>query len=476
MERGWGEVYVKKVLIISYYFPPSGGPGVQRVLKFVKYLPEFGWEPIVLTVKDGDFPARDESLLDEIPKDTKVYRTHIFEPYDYYRKLTGKSKTDAIDVNNINKEAKRKFSDRLAEFIRATFFIPDARRYWRKYAVREGKKIIDTEKPDLIFSSSPPYTCALIAMELKKYSKRKYGGDIKWISDFRDAWTDYLTTPKRWFLPAAIDRKYERTTLDYADAVTIVASGMKDDFDRKYPEISAKTKYVLLRNGYDSDDYKHLPPSLSPPERGRISGNDKLTIVYTGSMYGKRNPYYLLDNVNELVKDGKIDKNKIHFIFVGRMGGDIKDYINSSALKNSIETIPYVTHTESINFLMKADAMLLLIDEDKYSKMILSGKVFEYLGAAQLTGKPVFAIAGEGEAKDLILETGGGIVTPHNKPEILKENFLKLYNGFFENNTTFSPARPKSVTGGPNKEAIKAYERRLLSGKLAALFNEFITL
>ena len=165
-----------------------------------------------------------------------------------------------------------------------------------------------------------------------------------------------------------------------------------------------------------------------------------------------------------LVKEGRIDNDKIHFIFVGRMGGDIKDYISSSPLKSSIETIPYVTHSESINYLMKADAMLLLIDEDKYSKMILSGKVFEYLGAAQLTGKPVFAIAGDGEARDLLTETGGGIVTPHNKPEILKENFLKLYNGFFENKTSFSP----------NKEAIKSYERRLLSEKLAGLFNEFI--
>jgi len=446
---------------------------VQRVLKFVKYLPEFGWEPVVLTVKNGDFPARDESLMNEIPEGTKVYRTHILEPYDYYRKLTGKSKSDAIDVNNINKEAKRKFSDRLAEFIRATVFIPDARKYWRKYAVREGKKIIDSEKPDLIFSSSPPYTCALIAMDLKKYYKKKFGKDITWVSDFRDAWTDYLTTPKRWFIPAAIDRKYERTTLDNADAVTIVASGMKDDFDLKYPEISKKTKYVLLRNGYDSDDYVQ-PLSKSLPEGERLR-NDRLTIVYTGSMYGKRNPYYLLDNVSELVHEGKIDKNKIKFVFVGRMGGDIKDYIDKSPLKDSIETIPYVTHSESIDYLMKADSMLLLIDEDKYSKMILSGKVFEYLGAAALTGKPVFAIAGEGEAKELLIETGGGIITPHKKPEVLKENFLKLYNSFFENKAAISPARPKSDAGGPNTEAIKLYERKLLSEKLASLFNEFIT-
>jgi glycosyltransferase involved in cell wall biosynthesis len=444
---------LKKVLIISYYFPPSGGPGVQRVLKFVKYLPEFGWQPVVLTVKDGDFPARDESLLNEIPKDVKVFRTDIFEPYNYYRKLTGRKKGQAIDVDNIEKGSKKRFSDRISEFIRATFFIPDARRGWKKYAVKEGKKIIDTEKPDLIFSSSPPYTCALIAMELKKYAGKK-GRKIPWVSDFRDAWTDYLTTPNRWFLPKKIDKKYERTSLDKADVLTIVASGMKDDFDKKYPQISKKTKYVLLRNGFDSDDYKNA--------QYENKTNEKFTVVYTGSMYGKRNPYYFLDTVAELVNQGKVDIDKIKFIFIGRMGGDIQNYLNESPLKNAIEVIPYVPHSESVNYLMKADVMLLIIDEDIYSKMILSGKMFEYLGAALITGKPVFAIAGEGEAKELIEETQSGIVIPHHNPEILKEQYLKLYNGFFENNNTFLP----------NNQAIKNYDRKFLTSKLAQVFNE----
>lgn len=429
---------------------------MQRVLKFVKYLPEFGWKPVVLTVKDGDFPARDESLLNEVPDDVDVHRTDIFEPYDLYRKLTGKSKNTAVDVNNIDGGTKSKLSDKIAEFIRATFFIPDARIGWKKHAVKEGKKIIDEQKPDIIFSSSPPYTCALIAMELKKYAEKKYGTPVPWVSDFRDAWTDYLTTPNRWFLPKKIDRKYERTTLDKADTVTIVASGMKDDFERKYPEVSAKTDFVLLRNGFDSDDYKHTAASSIK--------NEKFTMVYTGSMYGKRNPYYLLDTISELVKAGSIDKDKIKFIFVGRLGSDISDYINSSTLKDTIEIISYVPHSVSIEYLMKADAMLLLIDEDKYSKMILSGKVFEYLGASALTGKPVFAITGDGEAKDLLIETKAGIINPHHQPEVLKENYLKLYNGFFENNTAILPTS--------DKKAIEAYERKLLTKKLAEIFDK----
>jgi len=449
---------LKKVLIISYYFPPSGGPGVQRVLKFVKYLPQFGWEPIVLTVEDGDFPARDESLLKEIPENIKVFRTKIFEPYQYYRKLTGKDKNTAVDVNNIDQDSKQKLSDRFAEFVRATFFIPDARRGWMKHAIKEGIRIIDIEKPDVIFSSSPPYTCALIAMKLKRYAEKSIGRKvpvkIPWISDFRDAWTDYLTTPKRWLLPSKIDKSYEMTTLAEADAVTVVANGIKDDFDNKYPSISKNTKYVLLRNGFDTDDYSHI--------NYENKKNEKFTVVYTGSMYGKRNPYFFLDTVAELVKNGKVDKSKIKFIFVGRMGSDILDYINKSPLKETIQMVSYVTHSESINYLFKADAMLLLIDEDKYSKMILSGKVFEYLGVALITQKPVLAIAGEGEAKDLIIETGTGTVIPHKNKEKLSEVFLKYYNSIFENNNTFSV----------NTEAINQYERKLLTQKLANVFNE----
>lgn len=448
--------YLKKVLIISYYFPPSGGPGVQRVLKFVKYLPLFGWEAIVLTVEDGDFPARDESLLKEIPDGVKVFRTKIFEPYGLYRTLTGKGKGSAVDVDNITAGGKKRLSERFAEFIRATFFIPDARRGWKKYAVREGKKIIAEEKPDLIFSSSPPYTCALIAMELKRYAQSSLGRNIPWISDFRDAWTGYLSSPNRWFIPSAIDKSMEKRTLASADTLTVVAKGIESDFRNKYPEISGKKKFVLLTNGFDADDYSQAVVNSSK--------NDKFTIVYTGSMYGKRNPYYLLDTVSELVQKGTVDISKLRFVFVGRMGGEISEYINNSPLKNCIERIEYVPHSESINYLMKADAMLLLIDEDKYSKMILSGKVFEYLGASMITGKPILAIAGEGEAAELISETSGGTVVPHHQPEKLAEVFLKYYNGFLENNESYSV----------NKEAIKKYERRALTKKLAEVFDDTI--
>jgi hypothetical protein len=445
---------LKKVLIISYYFPPSGGPGVQRVLKFVKYLPQFGWEPIVLTVQDGDFPARDETLLKEIPSDIKVYRTNITEPYKYYRIITGRKKEAALDVDNINKGSGKKFSEKFAEFIRATFFIPDGRRGWLKFALKEGKKILQLEKPDVIFSSSPPYTCAMIAMKLKKYSREKMKEDIPWVSDFRDAWTDYISTPNRWFIPSMIDKRYERKTLEEANVITTVVNGIKDDFDEKYPHISQQKKYVLIRNGFDVDDFVNI--------KGLPKEKDKLTIVYTGSMYGKRNPYFLIDTLSGLCKDKKIDKDKIKLIFVGRCGSDILNFINSSDIKESINIISYIPHSESIEYLMKADAMLLIIDEDKYSKMIVSGKVFEYLGASLSTGKPIIAITPEGEAADLIRQTNSGFIIPHGNSELLSQTILNLYNCILGN----------SIKISVNKEEIKKYDRKFLTQKLAETLNQ----
>ncbi len=365
--------------------------------------------------------------------------------------MTKKEKDTPLDVNNLVKsKSKKSISEKLAEFIRATFFIPDARRGWLKYAVREGKKIIAEEKPDIIFSSSPPYTCALIAMELKKYSE-KSGKKIPWVSDFRDAWTGYPSTPKRWFIPSIIDKSYEKKTLANADVITIVAEGITEDFSQKYPSISNNKKYVLIRNGYDIDDYFHV--------KYEKKKNEKFTLVYTGSLYGT-NLIFLIDTVSELVNEGKINKNKIKFILIGRLEGKLVNYINSSQLKDVIELIPYVPHSESVNYLMKADVMLLLIEEDRFSDMRISGKLFEYLGAGAITQKPILAIAGK-EAADLIKEASAGETIPYRDKEKLRAVFLKFYNSIFENNNSIPV----------NTEVIKQYERRLLTKKLADVFN-----
>lgn len=435
---------MQKVLIIAYYFPPSGGPGVQRVLKFVQYLRDFGWEPVVLTVKDGTFPARDESLLDEIPDGVKVYRTDIFEPYDLYRKLTGKKKSDGIDVNTLrSKDEGLPLSERISEFVRATFFIPDARMGWRRYAVNEGIRIIAQEKIDAIYSSSPPYTCSLIARDLK----RKTG--LPWIAGFRDPWTGFLTTPDRWAVPAAIDRSMERSVFTEADAVDVAWTGIAADALGKYPQLD-RAKFHHLPNGFDSNDF--------PEVRGDERTDNRFTVTYTGSMYGLRTPKEFLQGVELLVSEGRVDPARIRLRFIGRFGDEVHEMFRNSAVRESIDVAGYMPHAESIRQLFFADALLLVVDVTSDSEEIVPGKVYEYIG----TGKPVIAVAPErGAIADLIAETRGGFVAHQTNVRGIADAFLTLYNDHISGTHSIEQ----------DAQAVARYERRNVTGMLAGLLE-----
>jgi len=432
---------MKKVLIITYYFPPSGGPGVQRVLKFVKYLPEFGWQPVVLTVRDGDFPARDDSLMAEIPPHTTVYRTKIFEPYRLYRKLTGKPANAPVDVDNIPRESgKQPLAQKIAEFIRATFFIPDARVGWFPYAVAEARGIIAREGIDAIYSSSPPYTTAIIARYVHRATK------LPWVAGFRDPWTGFLSTPSRWFLPHAIDRSMEYSVLRDATIVEAAWRGILKDMMQKYPELSC-TKFFYLPNGFDSADY---PNDVAP-------ARDRFTVTYTGSMYGVRNPKTFLQAVEELVSERKVDPAKIRLKFIGRFGSEVQEMFRSSTLREAIEVVSYLPHQESVRELLRANALLLVVDETKDSAEIVPGKVFEYLGAR----RPILALAPRGAVAELLEETRAGFVAPNHDIEAIKRAFLECYEKFGYRGETFEP----------NDEAIKRYERREITNQLAVLLD-----
>ncbi len=435
---------MKKVLIVAYYFPPSGGPGVQRVLKYVQYLREFGWEPVVLTVRDGNFPARDESLLEEIPEGVRVVRTEIFEPYDLYRKLTGKAKGTAIDVNTIRKEgATLSSSERVAEFIRATLFIPDARIGWYSHAIKAGLKAIENEKIDAIYSSSPPYTCALIARGLK----RKTG--LPWIAGLRDPWTGFITTPERWALPAAIDRKLERAVFKESDLVEVAWLGIMKDALRKYPELPGE-KFHHLPNGFDSNDFPEVNPT--------VRTDNRFTVAYTGSMYGRRNPDAFLSAVERLVSRGEVDPAGIRLRFIGRFGEEIMETFKNSPLGDAIEVVGYMPHRDSIVQLFLADALLLVVDECDESDEVVPGKVYEYIGS----DRPLIAVAPErGAIADLIAETRGGYVAHQSNVAGIANAFLALYSDHIKGTRSLLP----------DTEAIARYERRTTTGELAHLLD-----
>jgi glycosyltransferase involved in cell wall biosynthesis len=432
---------MKKVLIISYYFPPSGGPGVQRVLKFIKYLPQFGWEPIVLTVKDGDYPARDESLLNEIPAGIKVYRTKIFEPYKLYRKLTRKPTGVPVDVENIShRGTKRSLAERLAGFVRETFFIPDARIGWFPYAVPEAIEIIKREKVDAIYSSSPPYTAAVVAGEIARRTH------LPWIAGFRDPWIGFISSPERWSAPKAIDRFLEHSVYKNANLVECAWRGIVQDFQAKYPE-AGKFKAIHLPNGFDAEDY---------PQRSRPQ-NKRFTVTYTGSLYGRRNPQSFLNALEELISEKKVDPKRLVVKFFGRFGSEVHEMITAFPHPDSVEVASYIPHAASIHELQKADALLLIVDESKESFEIVPGKVFEYIGA----GRPIVALAQEGAIAEILRETNTGSVAANQDVPAIKKIVLECYDNFLYHRSTYKP----------NKAAAKKYERREVTRRLAELLD-----
>lgn len=435
----------KNLLIVAYYFPPSGGPGVQRVLKHVRYLPEFGWNPIVLTVSNGDFPARDESLMKEIPEGLHVERTHIYEPYDIYRLVTGKKKGTAIDVNVIKKDGQKSgLTDKFAEFIRATFFIPDARIGWMLSAPKAVDELVSKLGIDAVYSSSPPYTCSLIA----RYAKRKHG--LPWVAGFRDPWTGFISSPKRWSVPSAIDRAMERSVFTEADEVECAWEGIIKDALGKYPEIDM-SKFHHVPNGFDSADYPKI-------EKTR---NDKFTLTYTGSMYGRRNPAALFVALENLIASGRLKKEEMCLRFIGRFGTEVHEMFESASFRDSIELISYIPHHKSIEYLMLSDALLLIVDESKESEEIVPGKVYEYMG----TKIPVIAIAPEKSAiAELMSETRAGMVAHQSNTYKIASIVMEYYTQWKTGEGDFKP----------DTELVNTFERRESARKLASLLDSIL--
>ncbi|MEJ5244886.1 MAG: hypothetical protein WHV28_04180 [Bacteroidota bacterium] len=429
-------------LVIAYYFPPSGGPGVQRVLKHIKYIREFGWQPIVLTVENGQFPARDESLFAEIPDDVIVRRTKIYEPYDIYRFFTGKKPGTPIDVNTIKKDNQElNLKERIAEFIRATFFIPDARVGWLFTAKNEAIRIIREHNCKAIYSSSPPYTCSLIA----RYAKRKT--KLPWVAGFRDPWTGFISAPKRWFLPAKIDRYLEKSVFEESNYVECAWEGIIKDALSKYHSL-IKDKFIHVPNGFDSDDFPNV----------EYKRNDKFTLTYTGSMYGRRNPYSLLIAIENLLSQNKISVNDFRLKFIGRFGNEVLDMFNNCSFRQNIEIIGYIPHKESIAHLMASDALLLVVDESKESEEIVPGKVYEYIGVH----RPILAIAPiNGAIARLIYETNSGKVAHQTEINTISDIFLEYINLWKSNSAIIRP----------NLEVIQQFERKNAAKKLAELLN-----
>ena len=270
---------MKKVLIITYYWVPAGGVAVQRFLKFTKYLRDYGWEPVILTVKDGSYPYTDPKLESEVPKGIEVHRTKTFEPFEIYNLLRGqKGKAVPLAVATASKKS---LFQRLSGYIRANFFLPDARVGWKPYAIKEASNIIESQKIDAIITTGPPHSTHLIGQALKAKYK------LPWVADFRDPWTEIFNNQYLPFTEAskAKDKKMEASVLRDCDVATVIGEGMKSVFPSKFTP-----KMEVITNGYDESDFDR---TLQPE-------TDKYRMRYVGNLLSNQNITALWAAIAEL--------------------------------------------------------------------------------------------------------------------------------------------------------------------------------
>jgi glycosyltransferase involved in cell wall biosynthesis len=354
----------KKVLLFTYYWPPSGGAGVQRWLKFCKYLPEFGVKPTVVTVdeKYASYPVTDQSFTNDISKDLEIIKTNSFEPLNYYQKLSGRKQVPFAGFAN---ETNENWKHQVSRFIRGNFFIPDARRGWNKYALKAGSEIIDKQHINTIITTSPPHSSQLIGLELKK----KYG--IKWIADLRDPWTDiyYYKKMNHTAWAKKLDANYEKLVLEHADYVVVVSEFIKEMFVKKSKQINPK-KIIVIPNGFDEADFINTTEKFQ---------EEKILIAYNGTLSNDYPIRPFIDALKEIIIEP--NSKPICIQFTGSVSEDIKQYIKSNIPNNCLFN-EHVSHKKSVKILQQSNISLLLIPDVANNEGILTGKLFEYLAAA----------------------------------------------------------------------------------------------
>ncbi len=396
---------MKKVLIITYYWPPSGGAGVQRSLKFVKYLKLLGCEPIVLTVKpdSASYPLIDNSLLKEIPEGVKVYRTKSFEPLKIISGLFGKDKVPYGGFANSKKESIPQY---VLRFIRGNFFIPDARVGWNKFAIKEALEIIKSESIEHVFISSPPHSSQLIGLELKKVIPR-----LRLVVDLRDPWTDiyYYGDLLHTNIAANIDAKLERKVLENADAILVVSNEIKQKFLKK-SNLIHEGKVVVIPNGYDETDFEAV---------AQVDGS-KFVISYVGTISEIYNPEVFFKVMEGVIHSNSNVNFKINFI--GSAPSSIKELAKQYNLTSVCDWIPHVEHSKAIDYMKSSNLLLLVIPDDASAKGILTGKLFEYMGS----NVPILAIGPvDGDASKIINECNAGVMFERNQSVELESWVMK---------------------------------------------------
>lgn len=412
----------RKVLMVANQFPPMGGSGVQRSVKFAKYLPEFEWEPIVFT-RESNKGLIDESLLQDIPKDLKVIRTKSY------------------DLNELGKPF-----NLVGKFISRKILIPDGDKIWYEKNKDILLEYIQGNDIDVLYTTSYPYSDHLLGLYVKKHMP-----DLKWVVDFRDEWCNnpYILDMGYSKRRMEKERRMEREVVDNCDYFITNTPLMLKNFLKDY---NIEDKSYVIPNGYDEEDFCDLSKDYVK--------KDKLIITYSGSMYGRRKPDYFLQAVNELINEQKIDKDDILIRFIGNIPNKKINEINDTySLDGVVKYLPYMEHKKSIEKLIESDILLFIIGEGKGAENFYSGKVFEYMN----TNRPILALVPpKGVAADVIRETKTGYISETTNVNNIKDLMLKLYTDW-KNNT---------IQLQPNWDKIKTFERKELTKQLVTIFDK----
>jgi len=395
---------MKKVLIITYYWPPAGGSGVQRWLKFTKYLPKYNWQPIIYTPENPYFEVKDEALLNDIPAEAEIWKTSIWEPYALKDKLFGKgSESQSAGVITNKKSLKNK----VLNWVRGNVFIPDPKIYWVKPSVKVLLKKIKEEGIEHIVTTGPPHSMHLIGLGLKKEMP-----NLKWIADFRDPWSE-LDLLDEFHLSNNSRKKHknlEKEVLQTADVALTVSETWVDDLKRL-----GGGRVELITNGYDTADFELKPKT-----------NDKFIIGHYGLLNHLRNPKNLWKALANLCVENIEFNDKLQLHFSGNIDGEvlaeIEDY---PQLKEKVKQLGYISHAQVLHQYNEADLLLLLLFNSKSGVGNYPGKIFEYFAAQ----KPILAFGPEeSDTQCLISDSQTGSYFSYEEQNIENE-ILNLFNG-----------------------------------------------
>ncbi len=423
-----------RVLLITYYWPPAGGGGVQRWLKFSKYLREFDIEPVVYTPENPDYPAIDESLVHEVPADLEVWRTPIWEPYAYYRKFTGQPADKKIYSGFITEDAHESLAQKISVFIRGNLFIPDARKFWIKPSVKFLIEKLNASPVDLIVSTGPPHSMHMIALGVATKTH------IPWIADFRDPWTgiDFYDKLRLTKLADRIHHRKERRVLRTADLVVTVSPYCVDHL-----ETLSGRDVELITNGYDEKDFagNHIP-------------DPQFSLTHIGSINPDRNPSALWEALESILSEDSQFKTHFQLNLIGPVDRSVYEMIEGHALlRSSVHRVDWMDHDDAIRKMCVSQVLLLLLNDSSNIRGLLPGKLFEYLGS----GRPIVCIGAEdGDAAKLIRDSGAGKTIDLHDTKTIKETILTYYHQYLKGQMV-TPSVNASVTRFARKTIVQRY-------------------